>query len=44
MEKKEIIKKYNQKIKNLKKHNKLYFIDDKPEISDSNMIRLKKKF
>ena len=41
MEKKEIIKKYNQKIKILKKHNKLYFLNDKPEISDSEYDLLK---
>ena len=32
--KSEIIKKYKKKINLLKKHNKLYFKNDNPEISD----------
>ena len=43
MEKKDIIKKYNQKIKILKKHNKLYFSNDKPQISDSEYDKIKKE-
>ena len=43
MEKKDITKKYNNKIKILKKHNKLYFSNDNPEISDSDYDKLKKE-
>tara|TARA_B100000886_G_scaffold237520_1_gene166376 strand:+ start:1253 stop:3271 length:2019 start_codon:yes stop_codon:yes gene_type:complete len=43
MEKKDIIKKYNQKIKILRKHNKLYFSDDDPQISDSEYDKIKKE-
>ena len=38
MEKKDIIKKYKQKIKILKKHNKSYFSDDDPQISDTVIV------
>ena len=41
--KKEIIKKYNKKINILKTHNKLYFTDDNPEISDSEYDSIKKE-
>ena len=37
----EIIKIYKQKIKLLKKHNKSYFHDDNPSISDSKYDSLK---
>ena len=40
-EKKQIIKNYNKKLKNLKKHNKLYFADDNPKLSDSEYDKLK---
>ena len=43
MEKKDITKKYNNKKKILKKHNKLYFSNDNPEISDSDYDKLKKE-
>ncbi len=50
-DKKEIIKEFKSKLSILKKHNKLYYINDKPEISDSdyddiknNIISLKKKY
>ncbi len=43
MEKKDITKKYNNKKKILKKHNKLYFSDDNPKISDSDYDKLKKE-
>ncbi len=43
MEKKEIIKQYNKKIKILKTHNKLYFSEDNPEISDSEYDLIKKE-
>ncbi len=42
MEKKDIIKKYNYQIKILKKHNKLYFSEDKPQISDAEYDKIKK--
>ena len=41
--KKEIIKLFKKKIKYLKRHNKLYFTDDKPEISDSEYDKIKKE-
>ena len=34
-QKKEIINQYKNKINSLKKHNKLYFENDNPEITDS---------
>ena len=37
----EILKKYNQKLSNLKKHNKFYFTDDSPKISDAEYDKLK---
>ena len=43
MKKKEIIKKYTEKIKILKKHNNFYFNHDKPIISDSEYDFLKKE-
>ncbi len=50
-DKKEIIKDFKNKLSILKKHNKLYYINDKPEISDSdyddiknNILSLKKKY
>ena len=41
--KSEIIKKYKKKINLLKKHNKLYFNNDNPEISDFEYDNLKKE-
>ena len=38
-----ITKKYNKKIKELNKHNKLYYSKDKPIISDKEYDELKKK-
>ncbi len=39
----EIISLHKKKIQNLKKHNKLYFIDNKPIISDSDYDKLKRE-
>ena len=42
MEKKnKIIKQFKKKIENLKKHNRLYFANDDPQISDSDYDKLK---
>ncbi len=38
-----IIEIYKKKIKNIKKHNKLYFNNDKPEISDAEFDKLKEE-
>ena len=38
-----VLKIYKQKIKNLKKHNKYYFIDDDPKISDDEYDKIKKE-
>ncbi len=40
----EIIKSYKQKAKEIKKHNKHYFIDDHPKITDAKFDELKKEF
>ena len=40
---KKIVKEYKEKIKVLKKHNKLYFSDDKPQITDSEYDHIKKE-
>ena len=42
-EKKAIIKKYELKVKNLKVHNKLYYNNDSPKISDAEYDLLKKE-
>jgi len=42
-EKRNIIKDYQEKIKLIKKYNKLYFSEDNPSISDSEYDRLKKE-
>ncbi len=42
--KNEIIKSYKQKAKEIKKHNKHYFIDDHPKITDAKFDELKKEF
>ncbi len=42
-QKSEIINIYKKKINLLKKHNKLYFTDDNPDISDSKFDNLKKE-
>ncbi len=39
--KKKIINLHKEKIKNLKRHNKLYFTDDRPQISDSKYDKIK---
>ena len=39
----EIIDRYKEKIRLLKKHNKLYFNKDNPEISDAEYDSLKKE-
>ena len=39
--KKKIINLHKEKIKNLKRHNKLYFKDDRPQISDSKYDEIK---
>ncbi len=41
-EKNDIIKKYKLKVKNLKKHNNLYYNLDNPKISDSEYDKIKK--
>ena len=38
-----VLKIYKQKIKNLKKHNKYYFIDDDPKISDDEYDKIKRE-
>ena len=40
--KKEIIKNYKKKLNILKKHNKYYFVEDNPKISDSEYDKIKK--
>jgi len=42
-EKKDIIKKFSQKVTELKKHNNFYFNLDKPKISDAEYDQLKKE-
>ena len=42
--KNEIIKKFKGLLSSLKKHNKFYYVEDSPRITDPNMIWLKKKF
>ena len=42
-DKKKIVKEYKEKIKELKKHNKLYFSDDNPKITDSDYDLIKKE-
>ena len=42
-EKSEIIKRYKNKIENLKKHNNFYFNDDNPKISDAKYDLLKQE-
>ena len=42
-DKKKIVKEYKEKIKELKKHNKLYFSDDNPQITDSDYDLIKKE-
>ena len=41
--KNEIINNFKELILNLKKHNKYYYVDDSPKISDSEYDLLKKK-
>ena len=41
--KEKIIETYHSNIKNLKKHNDLYFNKDNPKISDAEYDRLKKE-
>ncbi len=43
MGKSEIIKRYQNLIKNIKKHNKLYFDKDKPKITDAEFDKLKRE-
>ncbi len=43
MSKEKIIEEYKKKISILEKHNKLYFNDDNPEITDSKYDKLKKE-
>ncbi len=43
MEKKDVIKKYNNKKNFLKKHNRLYFSYDNPKIPDSEYDKIKKE-
>ena len=38
-----ILKEYLKKIKLLKSHNKSYFIDDSPKVSDASYDKLKKQ-
>ena len=38
----DLIKKFKSKVKNLKKHNKLYYDEDSPEITDDRYDELKK--
>ena len=42
--KNEIINNFKELILNLKKHNKYYYVDDSPKISDSEYDLLKKKY
>ncbi len=42
-EKHKILNNYKKKLNILKKHNKYYFLDDNPKISDSNYDKLKKE-
>ena len=43
MNKNNLVKVYRQKVKNLKKHNKYYFIDDDPKISDDAYDKIKRE-
>ena len=43
MNKKEIIKNYQKKIKLIKKYNKLYYNNDAPKVSDAEYDKLKKE-
>ena len=50
-EKSKIINQYKKRISELKKHNKKYFSDDKPEVTDAqydklkaDLLKLEKKF
>ena len=38
-----VLKIYKQKIKNLNKHNKYYFIDDDPKISDDEYDKIRRE-
>ena len=40
-EKSKIINQYKKRISELKKHNKKYFSDDKPEVTDAQYDKLK---